>query len=235
MPTGQTVYVTDASRAVGVVQSLLSAQARGAYIDTVRAEYSKVAEAHRRAEADKQRLPLAKARANAFKRDWASYAPPSPVFCGTRVFRTYAVAELIPYIDWTPFFQTWELRGRYPAILDDPKQGEAARQLFEDAQAMLKQRRRRTLVRSEGGHRLLAGQRHRRRYRALHGRIAQRNELATFFTLRQQLLRRDGTSQSRARRFRRPGRERQGRLYRRFRRHCGRAGRQDRRPFRQGQ
>src|SRR5208282_1029463 len=134
---GQTVYVTDASRAVGVVQALLSTEARGAYIDTVRTEYGKVAEAHRRSEADKQRLPLAKARANAFKPDWANYEPPRPLFSGTRVFRTYDVGELVPYIDWTPFFQTWEMRGRYPAILDDPKQGEAARQLFDDAQAML--------------------------------------------------------------------------------------------------
>jgi 5-methyltetrahydrofolate--homocysteine methyltransferase len=134
---GQAVYVNDASRAVGVVQSLLSKQSRAATIATVRAEYTKVAEAHRRSEADKQRLPLAKARANALKVDWANYAPPRPTFTGTRVFRTYDVAELAPYIDWTPFFQTWEMRGRYPAIFDDPKQGEAAKQLFDDAKAML--------------------------------------------------------------------------------------------------
>ncbi len=188
---GQTVYVTDASRAVGVVQSLFSAQSRALTIATVRAEYAKVAEAHRRGEADKQRLPLPKARANAFKPGWASYEPPRPVFCGTRVFRTYPVAELIPYIDWTPFFQTWEMRGRYPAILDDPKQGEAARQLFDDAQAML--------VRAVEEHwfdpkavigfwpansvgediKLYTGE-------------SRARELATLFTLRQQLLRRDG-------------------------------------------
>src|SRR5437660_357633 len=83
-----------------------TAERRGAYIDTVRAEYGKVAEAHRRSETDKQRLPLAKACVNAFKTDWASYEPPRPLFCGTRVFRTYDVGELVPYIDWTPFFQT---------------------------------------------------------------------------------------------------------------------------------
>ncbi|MGH6801426.1 MAG: vitamin B12 dependent-methionine synthase activation domain-containing protein, partial [Methylocella sp.] len=188
---GQTVYVTDASRAVGVVQSLLSTQARGAYIDTVRAEYGKVADVHRRSEADKQRLPLAKARANAFKPDWDGYAPPRPLFCGTRVFRTYDAGELVPYIDWTPFFQTWEMRGRYPAILGDDKQGEAARQLFDDAQKML--------TRAVEGHwfdpkavigfwpansigddiKLYAGE-------------SRTSEIATFFTLRQQLLRRDG-------------------------------------------
>ncbi|QEL26819.1 methionine synthase [Bosea sp. F3-2] len=135
---GQTVHVNDASRAVGVVSSLLSQEQKPAYVAGVQAEYAKVAEAHRRSEADKQRLPLAKARANAFKPDWANYVPPKPSFLGTRVFRTYDIADLVPVIDWTPFFQTWELKGRFPAILEDEKQGEAARALWEDAQAMLK-------------------------------------------------------------------------------------------------
>jgi 5-methyltetrahydrofolate--homocysteine methyltransferase len=134
---GQAVYVTDASRAVGVVSALLSPDSKDSYVETLRAEYAKVANAHARAEADKQRLPLHKARANAFKADWSAYAPVKPSFIGTRVFRAYDVAELVPYIDWTPFFQTWELKGRYPAILQDEKQGEAARQLWDDAQAML--------------------------------------------------------------------------------------------------
>ncbi|MFL5178272.1 MAG: methionine synthase, partial [Microvirga sp.] len=136
---GQAVYVTDASRAVGVVSSLLSPEAKGPYVETIRAEYRKVADAHARSEADKQRLPLGKARANRMKIDWAAYEPPKPTFTGTRVFRTYDVAELVPYIDWTPFFQTWELKGRFPAILEDEKQGAAARQLYEDAQDMLRQ------------------------------------------------------------------------------------------------
>ena len=136
---GQTIYVNDASRAVGVVSGLLSPETRDSYIDTVRAEYVKVAEGHARSEADKQRLPLAKARANAHKIDWAQYTPPKPSFLGTRVFESWDLAELARYIDWTPFFQTWELKGRYPAILEDEKQGAAARQLFADAQAMLAQ------------------------------------------------------------------------------------------------
>lgn len=135
---GQTVYVTDASRAVGVVSSLLSQDQKPAYIEGVRGEYAKVAAAHRRSEADKQRLPLVKARTNAFKADWANYTPPKPSFLGTRVFRTYDIADLVPVIDWTPFFQTWEMKGRFPAILQDEKQGEAARALWDDAQAMLK-------------------------------------------------------------------------------------------------
>jgi 5-methyltetrahydrofolate--homocysteine methyltransferase len=136
---GQAVYVTDASRAVGVVSSLLSPEAKGPYVETIRAEYRKVADAHARSEADKQRLPLGKARANRMKIDWAAYEPPKPTFTGTRVFRTYDAAELVPYIDWTPFFQTWELKGRFPAILEDEKQGAAARQLYDDAQDMLRQ------------------------------------------------------------------------------------------------
>ena len=135
---GQTVYVTDASRAVGVVSSLLSPDTKDAYVQTIQAEYRKVADAHARSEADKQRLPLEKARANRLKIDWASYQPPRPTFTGARVFRSYDVAELVPYIDWTPFFQTWELKGRFPEILEDAEQGAAARQLFDDAQAMLK-------------------------------------------------------------------------------------------------
>jgi len=135
---GQTVYVTDASRAVGVVSALLSPEAQPGYVTAIRQDYAKVAEAHQRSELDKLRLPLAKARANAFKLDWQGYTPPKPGFTGTRVFQTYDLAELAHYIDWTPFFQTWELKGRYPAILEDEKQGGAARALWEDAQVMLR-------------------------------------------------------------------------------------------------
>ena len=134
---GGTVHVNDASRAVGVVSSLLSPEGRGAYVAGVREEYRKLADAHARAEADKQRLPLAAARANGHRIDWAAYAPPRPAFTGTRVFDDWDLDELARYIDWTPFFQTWELKGRYPKILDDEAQGAAARALFDDAQAML--------------------------------------------------------------------------------------------------
>ena len=134
---GQTVYVTDASRAVGVVSSLLSPEGKAPFIEGVRAEYAKLAEAHERGEREKTRLPIAAARANPFRVDWAGYAPPRPAFTGTRAFESWDLAELARYIDWTPFFQTWELKGRYPAILEDAAQGAAARQLFEDARAML--------------------------------------------------------------------------------------------------
>src|SRR5260221_156290 len=134
---GQTVHVLDASRAVGVASSLLGA-GKNAFIETVRSDYRRVAEGHARGLADKQRVSLAKARADRFAIDWAAYEPPRPRLLGTKAFRNYAVAELVPYIDWTPFFATWEIKGTYPILLDDPKVGEAARSLFEDAQAMLR-------------------------------------------------------------------------------------------------
>jgi len=134
---GQAIYVLDASRAVGVVSNLLSETESRPYIDGVKAEYVKVREAHLANEARKQRIPLAAARANKFKIDWAAYTPPKPSFLGTRTFKSYDLASLVPYIDWTPFFQTWELTGRYPAILDDNKVGVEARKLFADARELL--------------------------------------------------------------------------------------------------
>ncbi|MBA4791065.1 MAG: methionine synthase, partial [Rhizobiales bacterium] len=134
---GQAVYVTDASRAVGVVSNLLNPEVRETYKADLRGEYAKLAEAHARADEAKQRVPLAKARENALKLDFARTAP-KPTFLGTKVFEAYDLADLVPYIDWTPFFQSWELTGRYPAILEDETVGPAARALFADAQAMLK-------------------------------------------------------------------------------------------------
>ena len=135
---GQAVYVNDASRAVGVAQALMSPEQRNGYVADVRGEYAKLAAAHARAQADKVRLPIAAARANAPKFDWSgAYAPPKPSSIGARTLADYPVAELIDYIDWTPFFSTWELKGKYPAILDDEKFGRVARSLYEDARAML--------------------------------------------------------------------------------------------------
>jgi 5-methyltetrahydrofolate--homocysteine methyltransferase len=135
---GQAIYVNDASRAVGVVSALMARDARARYVADTRAEYARIAAAHARGENNKQRLSLPAARANALKLDWSgAYAPPTPCFFGTRTFADIPVAELIDYIDWTPFFATWELTGKYPAILKDPALGEAARGLYDDAQAML--------------------------------------------------------------------------------------------------
>jgi 5-methyltetrahydrofolate--homocysteine methyltransferase len=135
--SGPVVHVNDASRAVGVASSLLSADRREAYAAEVRADYAKISAAHFRAQADKKRLKLAGARANAVKINFAKTPPKQPAFLGVKSFREYDLAELAEYIDWTPFFQTWELTGRFPAILDDPKVGPVARSLYDDARAML--------------------------------------------------------------------------------------------------
>ena len=136
---GQAVYVHDASRAVGVVSNLLSSDKKPEFVNSIRTDYAQVAAKHQRSEDRKQRLPLADARANAHKIDWTGFKPPQPSFLGTQVFESWDLADLASCIDWTPFFQTWELKGRFPAILEDSIQGEAARALWQDAQEMLDQ------------------------------------------------------------------------------------------------
>jgi 5-methyltetrahydrofolate--homocysteine methyltransferase len=132
------VHVLDASRAVGVVNSLLNEQSKAAFDVTTRADYQRLREEH----ADKTRarklISLADARAHRTPIDWASYAPPRPEFTGTRT-ASPSISELRDYIDWSPFFHTWELRGRYPAIFDDPIVGAQARELFADAEKLLGQ------------------------------------------------------------------------------------------------
>ena len=135
---GQVIHVSDASRAVGVVSSLLG-DSPGGYTAAIREDYAKLRAAHERARAGKNRISLAQARANRLALDWSGYMPPRPTFTGTRVFRAYDLARLVPYIDWTPFFAAWEIKGAYPRVLDDSRYGEAARALFADTQAMLKQ------------------------------------------------------------------------------------------------
>ncbi|MBP6678684.1 MAG: methionine synthase, partial [Paracoccus sp.] len=187
---GQTVYVTDASRAVGVVGNLLSGQ-KAAYVDNIRAEYLDVANKHARAEADKKRLPLATARDNAFQIDWSGFEAKTPEFTGARVIDDFDLAEIARYIDWTPFFQTWELKGVYPRILEDEKQGEVARQLFADAQAMLK----RIVDEKWFTPRAVIGFWPANRVGddiRLYTDEARAGELATLHTLRQQIAKRDG-------------------------------------------
>ena len=135
--SGPVVHVNDASRAVGVASSLLSLEKRTAYAADVRAEYAKISAAHFRAQADKKRLKLSDARANAMRIDFTKMPPTKPAFFGIKTFREYDLAELAEYIDWTPFFQTWELTGRFPAILDDATVGDVARSLYDDARKML--------------------------------------------------------------------------------------------------
>ncbi|MGA0562149.1 methionine synthase [Ancylobacter sp. VNQ12] len=134
---GQAVYVTDASRAVGVVSNLLNDNTKPDYVASIRTEYAKLADAHAKSDRNKVRVKLQEARANRLALDFSDYRAPVPTFLGTKVFEAYDIGELVPYIDWSPFFQSWELAGHYPAILDDAKVGPAARALYEDARRML--------------------------------------------------------------------------------------------------
>jgi 5-methyltetrahydrofolate--homocysteine methyltransferase len=189
---GQAVYVNDASRAVGVVAALLSREARARYVNDIRGEYARIAAAHARGEDNKQRLSLAAARGNALQLDWSgNYVPPVPRLIGTHRLGDIPICELIDYIDWSPFFATWELNGKFPAILDDEAVGEAARGLFADAQEMLQRMAAERWFRaeavsgffpanSEGDDILVFAQETRRA------------PIAVLHTLRQQLPRREG-------------------------------------------
>ncbi len=135
--TAPVIHVVDASRAVGVATNLL--KGGNGYINEIREEYAALREKHGNRRSSKRLLSLADARANKFKADWANYTPPAPTFTGIKVFADIDLASLVDYIDWTPFFRAWELTGKYPRILEDDVVGETATQLFQDAQAMLKQ------------------------------------------------------------------------------------------------
>ncbi|MBA3345233.1 MAG: methionine synthase [Gemmatimonadales bacterium] len=134
---GPTVHVLDASRAVGVAGNLLSDTLRDDFVGGIKAEYQEVRERRADRRPETRRQPIADARRNRLAIDWSAAPPPEPCFTGVRVLDDYPLDDLTPRIDWTPFFQTWELAGHYPAILDDPKVGAAATSLFRDAQALL--------------------------------------------------------------------------------------------------
>ncbi|ONB52295.1 methionine synthase [Burkholderia pseudomallei] len=133
---GPVVYVPDASRSVSVASNLLSDEGATKYLDELKADYERIRAQH----ANKKALPLvtlAEARANKTKIDWARYTSVKPKFIGRRMFKNYDLNELANYIDWGPFFQTWDLAGPYPAILNDEIVGESARRVFSDAKSML--------------------------------------------------------------------------------------------------
>jgi 5-methyltetrahydrofolate--homocysteine methyltransferase len=136
--SGPVVYVPDASRSVPVVQSLLSTDSRDAFVAQVRADYEKLRAVHRDKKGPGPLHSLEEARRRGLKIDWGAYRPPEPRKPGITVLKRYPLAELVDYIDWTPFFQAWELSGPYPKILEDPVVGEAARKLFAEAQETLR-------------------------------------------------------------------------------------------------
>jgi len=135
--SGPVIWVADASRSVGVCSNLLSDEARAAYIAEVKGEYERVRRQHE-GKKGLELVPLSQARANALKTDWTQYVPPRPEVIGTRMLKNYDLAEIAEHIDWGPFFQAWELSGPFPAILDDPVVGKAARAVYEEGRAMLK-------------------------------------------------------------------------------------------------
>ncbi|MDA1245566.1 MAG: methionine synthase, partial [Proteobacteria bacterium] len=134
-----TVYVPDASRSVNVVSTLLSESNKADFAADIRSEYSMIRERTANRKSKRELVDYRAANRAALKLDWANYTPPTPAFVGTRVLEDYPLEKLIDYIDWTPFFITWSLAGKYPAILCDEKVGAAARDLFKDAQEMLTQ------------------------------------------------------------------------------------------------
>ena len=136
---GPVIHVTDASRSTGVVGQLMNPESRPQYIETKKGEYEQARRDHASKVSKVVYLPIAEARKNYFKTDWAKTPIAKPALLGLKTFENYPLAELKNYIDWSPFFHTWELRGRYPDIFDDPTVGKEARTLFEDAQKLLDQ------------------------------------------------------------------------------------------------
>ena len=131
------VHVADASRAAGVISSLMSKEKRGGFLDELETDYARVVASHERATIARQRVSIDKARANRLVPVFDSSTVARPILVGTKVFDEFDIAELVPYIDWTPFFRTWGIRSRFPEVLDDPEFAEAARPLYDDALAML--------------------------------------------------------------------------------------------------
>jgi 5-methyltetrahydrofolate--homocysteine methyltransferase len=135
--SGPAIHVLDASRSVTVCSTLMNDETRGAYIEQIKTEYDKAREAHLNKRSDKRFKSITEARGNKYQIDLTKVAP-APKFTGTKVFDNFPLEDLVPYIDWTPFFHTWELRGSYPKIFNDKNVGDEAKKLYDDAQALLK-------------------------------------------------------------------------------------------------
>jgi 5-methyltetrahydrofolate--homocysteine methyltransferase len=188
---GPTVHVLDASRAVGVAGNLLSDTLRDGFLADVRAEYSNVREQRSRQRPEERRQPLEAARKNRLAIDWAGVVPPVPCSTGLNVLDDYPLDDLVPRIDWTPFFQTWELAGHYPDILQDPTVGPAATSLFKDAQSLLDRMVRERLLRA----RAVFGVFHANAVGddiELYADEERTEQLAVIHTLRQQMLKPPG-------------------------------------------
>jgi 5-methyltetrahydrofolate--homocysteine methyltransferase len=138
--SGPVIHVLDASRSVGVLNALLSnEQNKTAFVEKTQEDYDRIRSNHSNRKAKKVYISLEEARNNAFKADWKNYVPPVPNQPGIHLFEDYNIEELLPYIDWSPFFSTWQLAGKFPAILEDRVVGEEAQKLYNDARSMLRQ------------------------------------------------------------------------------------------------
>ncbi len=135
--SGPAIHVLDASRSVTVCSSLMNHETRDEYIKGIREEYDKAREAHLNKKSDKRFVTIDEARNQKIELNLNGAVPPKPTFTGTKVFEAFPLEELVPYIDWTPFFHTWELRGSYPKIFDDKVVGTEAKKLYDDAQALM--------------------------------------------------------------------------------------------------
>lgn len=135
--SGPAIHVLDASRSVTVCSSLMNGEQRDTYIANIKSEYDKAREAHLNKRADKRYKTIEEARAAKLQINLDGAIPPAPTFTGVKSIKGFPLEDLVPYIDWTPFFHTWELRGSYPKIFNDPVVGTEARKLFDDAQALL--------------------------------------------------------------------------------------------------
>lgn len=133
------VHVNDASKSVPVASSLISKELRGAFMADVNKDYERVREQNKNAQSQNKFIPLEEARKNKFPVDWSKATVNTPAFLGNKVFDNYSLSEIAEYIDWTPFFHSWEMKGSYPKILEDKERGTEAKKLFADAQKMLKQ------------------------------------------------------------------------------------------------
>jgi len=189
---GPTVHVLDASRAVGVAASLLSEGQRDGFVRQVKGEYQAIREQRAERASAEPRPTLAQARANRLKIDWAAGSPPAPRRLGVQAFDNYALEELVSRIDWTPFFQTWELAGHYPAILNDPKVGPAATALYHDARKMLEEIVRGRLLRARGVVGLFPANSVGEDDIAIYADESRQNPIAVVHGLRQQMARQPG-------------------------------------------
>jgi 5-methyltetrahydrofolate--homocysteine methyltransferase len=191
-PTGNVVYVKDASRAVGVVGKLLSEENREDFMAETRTEYEEIAILRGARDGASRRTTIEKARQNKLKTDWNSYKPPKPNFTGVREFFGYDLARLAERIDWTPFFRTWELKGTYPQILENDEYGDTARSLFADAQDMLGRMIREQWVKPRAVIGIWPANSDGADDITVFTDESRKKELATLHTLRQQMKRPDG-------------------------------------------